>query len=491
MKSTSSTLSLAEIARRAMIEKGFIPDFPDEVVEELSLLDSPGKAPQLSNLRDMRDYLWISIDNNDSKDLDQLTYAETRPSGKSIIYIAVADVDSIVKKNSAIDAHAANNTTSVYTAGKIFPMLPLKLSTDLTSLNENAERSAIVIELEITQEGAFNPSGIYPALVRNQAKLAYDGVADWLENQSTDYLPVQTAINSVEGLAEQLKLQDRLAQNIKKYRDAQGALSFVTIEIEAVVVNGIAVGIKPKSYNRAHAVIENFMIAANFAATRYLMERNLPTLKRIVRTPKRWDRIVVLAKELGTELPSEPDGMALRNFLQERQKNDPENFPDLSLAMIKLIGRGEYILAVPGTSSPGHFDLAIEDYSHTTAPNRRFPDLVMQRLLKSAFISKPSPYTNDELVSIAEHCTQKEDDAVRVERRVNKLAAAMVLANQVGKEFDAMVTGATEDGTWVRLFDPPIEGKLVRGSQGVDVGDRLKVTLLDVDINRGYIDFGR
>lgn len=479
--------TLNEIAHQAMLARGFVPDLPEPALRELSLLSSPASPSPLHPVRDMRDFLWISIDNDDSKDLDQLTFAEKDGTGKDRIYVAVADVDALVKHMSAIDRLASINTTSVYTPTKVFPMLPLKLSTDLTSLNENSDRCAIVVEMEIEKDGKFDLHGIYPALVRNHAKLAYNHVAAWLEGK----VPQPHPTENIESLPDQIKLQDKIAQHIKEFRYRQGALSFGTIEVQPVIMEGLVVDLVETTHNRANALIENFMIAANVGMTKFLMSKNLPVIKRIVETPKRWDRIVSLAKEKGDKLPSQPDVKALRDFLLKQRKIDPMHFPDLSLAVIKLVGKGEYIASFPGRASPGHFDLALLDYAHTTAPNRRYPDLIMQRLLKSCFFSDAYHYNNEELKGLAAHCTLKEDDAMKVERRVRKSAAAIVLSGKIGHEFDAMVTGASDKGTWVRLYTPPLEGKLTQGSQGVDVGDHIRVKLIYVDINNGYIDFAR
>lgn len=455
-----------------MIERGFIPDFPPPVLEELGALVHPA-LPHATH-RDMRSLLWVSIDNEDSRDLDQLTFAEA-----DRLFVAIADVDALVKKASAIDRQAAHNTTSVYTPTHVFPMLPLKLSTNLTSLNEKTDRCAIVIEVKVEEDGAFDLIDIYPALVHNQAKLDYPCVGAWLEG-----IICKKNLPPLPGLREQLKLQDALSQRIQKYRNAKGALEFAEIELQAVVIDGIPVSLEERGRNRAHQLIENSMIAANVAATRYLKKRRMPSLRRVVRRPKRWDRIVTLAKDLGVELPTAPDPKALRRFLLDQQKNHPLQFPDLSIAIIKLLGRGEYVLSLPGKPELGHFDLAEHEYTHATAPNRRFPDLIMQRLLKSS-----ASYSNEELASLAAHCTQKEDDAVKVERRLMKCAAAMVLQKDVGRTFKAMVTGAGPKGTWVRLQTPPVEGKLTKGFEGVDVGDFLKVKLIHVDIRNGHLDF--
>lgn len=470
-------IDLTEIAKRAMIDKGLIPDFPETVLKETAQLS---QSPLPNSLKDLRQLLWVSIDNDDSRDLDQLTFAESR-EGKDIIYVAVADVSGLVQIGSAIDQYAAQNTTSVYTPTKVFPMLPQKLSFDLTSLNENTDRASMVVEMEIGHDGSFTLIDVYPALVRNHAKLAYNGVAAFLSGKGT--------INAPRAILEQLQVQDKIAKRIKEFRYRQGALGFVTIELEPILQNGEVVDLRKRVHNRAHALIENYMIAANSCVTHFFTQQKMPTFRRIVRTPKKWDRVVHLAKLHNYSLPHMPDAIALRDFLQKQQRLDPDHFPDLSLCIIKLIGRGEYVLWVPGEPAIGHFDLALIDYAHTTAPNRRFPDLIMQRLLKSHLFAKKMPYDLEGLAIMAENCTEKEDAATKVERRMLKSAAAMVLSNQIGKEFTAMITGSGIKGTWVRLDEPPIEGKLIAGHDGLDVGDRLTVKLVEADITNGFIDF--
>ena len=467
-------VTLNQVADEAMRDKGFYPDFPIDVVNQVHSLES---AETPKDPRDLRDLLWVSIDNDDSEDLDQLTYAED-----SRIYVAVADVAGLVKKGSPIDNYAAHNTTSIYTPTKVFPMLPLELSTDLTSLNENQDRSALVVEMEVKNDGKIELIDIYSALVRNKAKLAYDSVAAFLDKQGP--IPKQ-----IEGLEEQLKLQDAVTRRMKHARFEQGALHFSTIELEPVFAEGKVVGLKERVFNRAHALIENFMVAANMSVSRHFTKQKIPMIQRVVRVPKRWDRIVELAKTYNFRLPPEPDGKALRDFLLKQQRENPDEFADLSLAVIKLIGRGEYVLASPGDKEIGHFNLGVLEYAHTTAPNRRFPDLIMQRMLKNSLMDKPLAYHAEELAQLAAHCTEQEDAATKVERRVRKSAAAMVLAPHIGQIYSAMVTGASDEGTWVRLYDPPIEGKLIEGFKHLDVGDKLNVRLVNVDIGKGFIDF--
>ncbi len=476
---------LTTLARQAMLEYNLAADFSQEVMNELSQITSP--APSMPAFRDLRDKLWASIDNDDSLDLDQLTYAEKASENKAKVYVAVADVDALVKRGSAIDQHAACNTTSVYTPSIVFPMLPEKLSTNLTSLNQGQERRAIVVELLINEKGATDNFDIYPAVVRNQAKLTYNGVAAWLDGTG----PALAAFSPLPELAEQLRLQDALAKKIKQYRYSQGSLSFKTIEMQPIIRDGQVVNLEEVVHNRAHKLIEFFMISANTAVTQFIRKRNLPTLRRVVRSPKNWGRIVEIAESFGEKLSSNPDSKALEAFLVKRRRESPQTFPDLSQVLIKLLGRGEYVVGLPGEVPIGHFDLALQDYAHTTAPNRRYPDLIMQRILKHLLLAQPAPYSIPELTDIARHCTEKETDAAKVERKLKKSAAAILLSSQIGREYDAIVTGAGEKGVWVRILQLPVEGKLVKGFAKLKVGDRLPVKLIHVDIPNGYIDFER
>jgi ribonuclease R len=476
---------LQRIARRAMIERELLPDFSPQALAELESI--VGNAEVGAPSRDLRSLLWCSIDNVESRDLDQLTVAEASSGGAVKILIAVADVVAVVKKDSAIDSHARQNTTSVYTEAKVYSMLPEKLSTDVTSLAYNEDRSAVVIEIVISDDGSLQSSDVYQALVRNRAKLAYSSVAAWLEGAG----PIPKQISDVPGLAENLRLQDRVARQLKKLRHMHGALTLETIEARIVFDDGVLRSIEAEKKNRARDIIEDFMIAANGVTARYLSTRNLPSLRRVVRTPKRWDRIVKLALDQGFALPAEPDSKALEDFLNKAQDADPLRFPDVSLSVIKLLGAGEYAVELPGGRSSGHFGLAVKDYTHSTAPNRRYPDIITQRMLKAAIIGEDSPYLTDELEELARHCTEKEDAAKKVERQVRKSAAAMLLEARIGEQFDAIVTGAADKGTWVRLLQPPIEGRLEHGFEGLDVGHRLRVELVSTDVERGYIDFKR
>ena len=477
---------LQRIARRAMLEKGLVPDFPVQALAELEKIHGPATRVEEST-RDLRNLLWCSIDNDDSRDLDQLTVADAMPEGAVKVLVAIADVDAVVKKRSALDNHARQNTTSVYTVAEIFPMLPEKLSTDLTSLNYESDRLAIVIEMILAGDGSIQSSDIYRATVRNRAKLSYNSVAAWIEGNG----PMPEEIGTVQGLDENLRLQDRVAQKLKALRHLHGALNLETIEARLVFDGDELKDLEADNRNRAKEIIEDFMIAANGASARYLAFKNFTSLRRVVRTPKRWDRIIELAAERGSTLPREPDAKALEQFLVSAKTADPFRFPDLSLSVIKLMGSGEYVVQFPGGSVAGHFGLAVKDYAHSTAPNRRYPDLITQRLLKAAMAGGAQPYENDELAALAEHCTEEEDAAKKVERQVTKSAAAMLLESRIGEQFDAIVTGASNKGTWVRLLHPPIEGRLESGFEGMDVGHRLCVQLVSTNVERGYIDFTR
>jgi ribonuclease R len=476
---------LQDIARRVMFERGLLPDYSPAALAELDKIQAPAAATNDEAVCDLRELLWASIDNDDSQDLDQLTVAEALPGDMVKILVAVADVDSLVKDGSAIDEHARHNTTSVYTAAKIFPMLPEKLSTDLTSLNFNEDRLSNVVEMVISADGALQTSDIYQARVHNHAKLAYNSVAAWLEGNGV----VPEAIAAANSLDENLRTQDRVAQSMRKFRHVQGALSLETIETKPIFDGDQIRGLEVDKKNRATDIIEDFMIAANGVTARYLSSKKFPSIRRVVRIPKRWDRIVELAGEHGSRLPADPDSKALDEFLIKEKETDPLRFPDLSLAVIKLLGSGEYVAELPGETAPGHFGLAVKDYSHSTAPNRRYPDLITQRLLKAAIDGQAAPYNYDELGVMAQHFTAQEDAVNKVERQVGKSAAALLLESKIGQQFDAIVTGASDKGTWARLLTIPVEGKLVQGFEGLDVGDRVRLQLMSVNVERGFIDF--
>jgi len=469
-----------------MMERGFFPDFSTQAIAELDGIHGPATRTDESTC-DLRNLLWCSIDNDDSRDLDQLTVAEAMPNGDAKVLVAIADVDAVVKKQSALDEHARQNTTSVYTVAETFSMLPEKLSTDFTSLNYESDRLAIVIEMVLAGDGSLQSSDLYGATVRNRAKLAYNSVAAWLEGNG----PMPQGIGTVKGLDENLRLQDRVAQKLKSLRHLHGALDLETIEARPVFDGDELKDLETEKKNRAKEIIEDFMIAANGVTARYLASKKFTSLRRVVHIPKRWDRIIELAAERGSTLPREPDSKALEQFLVSAKAADPLRFPDLSLSIIKLLGPGEYVVEFPDEAAPGHFGLALKDYTHSTAPNRRFPDMITQRILKAALSGSPMPYTQDELVDLAAYCTQKENDANKVERLVAKSAAAMLLSSRIGEQFDAIVTGASDKGTWVRLLHPPIEGRLESGFEGMDVGHGLRVQLVRTNVERGYIDFKR
>lgn len=477
---------LRGIARKAMLQRGLLPDFSAEVFAEVGKIQ-PYAATDVEPARDLTELPWASIDNDDSLDLDQLTVAEAMPGDKVKILVSVSDVDALVKNGSAIDGHAQHNTTTVYTAAQIFSMLPEKLSTGLTSLNPNEERLSLVIEMVVTGDGSIQASDVYRARVRNQAKLAYDSVAAWLGGNAT----VPEAITAVDGLAENLRLQDRAAESMKNLRHVHGALTLETIEARPVFEGDTVTDLRVEERNRAKELIEAVMIAANGVTARYLSSRRLPSVRRVVRAPERWDRIVAIAAEYKFTLPRDPDSKALEEFLTKQKAADPLRFPDLSLVVIKLLGAGEYTAELPGEEVPGHFGLAVKDYAHSTAPNRRYADLMTQRLLKAALEGKPSPYSGDELVVLATHCSKEENAANKVERQVAKSAAALLLQERIGEQSDAIVTGAASKGTWVRLLKVPIDGKLAQRFEGVDVGDRVRVELISVDVKQGFIDFKR
>jgi len=477
---------LQRISDKAMLERDLLPDFSPAALAELAKLNAPASIGG-SAARDLRSLLWCSIDNDDSLDLDQLTVAEALPGDQTKVLVAVADVDALVKEGSAINGHAEHNTTSVYTAARIYPMLPEKLSTGLTSLNPNEDRLAVVVEMVVGADGTAQESDVYQAQVHNRAKLAYNSVDAWLEDRG----PMPEALAAVAGLADNLRLQDKVAQSMQQYRHMHGALSLETIEAKPVFDGDQVSSLETEETNRAKQIIENFMIGANGVTVRFLNASKFPTIRRVVRVPKRWDRIVELAGQHGGDLPPEPDPKALEEFLVKQKQADPVRFPDLSLTIIKLLGSGEYVADLPDEPAPGHFGLAVKDYTHSTAPNRRYPDVLTQRLLKAALAKGPVPYSKEQLDELAQHCTDAEDAATKVERRVQKSAAALLLESRVGEQFDGIITGAADKGTWVRLIDIPVEGKLVHGFQGVDVGDKVRVQLIETNVELGFIDFAR
>jgi exoribonuclease-2 len=477
---------LQSIAVAAMRERGLRPAFTPQALREAEQARSEGPERR-GDIRDLRALPWFSIDNDDTRDLDQLSVAEALPDGTVRLRVAVADVDAMVRPGGAVEDHAAVNTTSVYTAAGVFPMLPEALSTDLTSLHEGQERLAVVVDLQVQPDGMAGEASIYRAVVLNRAKLTYDAVSAWLDGNAAG-LP---QLARVPGLEQQLRLHDAVAAQLRQCRQSRGALNVKTVSARPVFAGGELVDLRADEKNRAKDLIADLMIAANAATARYLARQGYPSLRRFLQSPRRWDRIEALAAQYGVELPQEPDALALDAFLRGRRQADPEGFADLSLRVVKMLGPGEYMAAAPGSNGLGHFGLAVNDYAHSTAPNRRFPDLVTQRLLKAALVQEPPPYALEALQAIARHCTLQEDNAAKVERQVLKAAAAFLLDGRIGEDFDAIVTGAAPKGTFVRITRPLVEGRLVRGAEGLDVGDALRVRLAAVDGERGYIDFER
>lgn len=478
---TAVSFDLADRARRALIERGFLPDFPPETAAELQEIR---KTPQ-PVVTDLTALLWSSIDNEQSRDLDQVEYAERADNNAIRLMVGIADVATFVRRGSAIENRAAQNTVSLYAAGKVFPMLPEELSTGLTSLNQDAPRIALVVDMLVEDDGEVHNPRVYPARVLNRAKLSYERVAAWIENGAVGG---QLAL---AGMAEQLQLQLEAADRLIKLRQKLGALTFSSYEARPITRDGQVIDLRLETQNRARELIESFMIAANVATATFLKSQGWPIIERVVRAPRRWDRVQQIAAQYGFALPPDPSHKPLSDFLTARREADPEGFRDLSLCIVKLLGPGEYVVEYPTGPQTSHFGLALDDYSHSTAPNRRFADLVLQRLLLAAFRKEPTPYNDGELEKIAAHCTEREDAARKVERLMRKVVAAYIMRDRIGEVFPAIVTGASPKGTYVRVKTPPIEGKVVRGELGMDVGDNVKVRLREVDLERGFIDFVR
>jgi VacB/RNase II family 3'-5' exoribonuclease len=481
-----SHLDLQAIAKQVMQQHGFNPDFPPEIIQQLAALKGhPPQAAPGAGVRDLRNLLWSSIDNDTSRDLDQVEAAETLSNGDVKVMVGIADVDAFVPKQTAIDQHAARETTTVYAGIRNFPMLPEQLSTGASSLLENQEMLGVITEFVVDSSGIIKSSDVYRAIVHNKAQLQYNSTGAWLEGTA----PAPPKIAASADLQGQLRLQDEVAQKLKAQRYQHGALSLQTDELTPLVLDDQVIDVVKQQKNRATELIEDFMVAANGVVARRL--EKVSSLRRIVRTPKRWDRIVQLAATKSEKLPAQPDSKALNDFLVKRKAADPDHFADLSLAVIKLIGRGEYVLERAGDVAPGHFGLAVQDYTHSTAPNRRFVDVVTQRLIKAMLAGQPNPYSDSELTAIAANCTTKEDAAKKVEREMSKRLAAVALQHRIGEVSDAMVTGVTENGTFVRSLQLHVEGLLAQGQQGLDVGDKLRVKLIRTDVQHGFIDFAR
>ncbi|MFM7000327.1 MAG: RNB domain-containing ribonuclease [Limnohabitans sp.] len=476
--------TLSTIATLAMFSRGLEPEFSAAVQKQTAAFTGPAEASG-DDIRDLRDLLWCSIDNDDSRDLDQLTVIAPQAHGQMRVYVAVADVDGLVKKDSPIDLHAHQNTTSVYTSAHIFPMLPERLCTDLTSLNPGVDRLAVVTEMSFSQDGMLMQSSVYRARVHNKAQLAYDAVSAWIDGEGDLPEPAQ----HVKGMDHQLRLQDELAQKLRVLRRAEGSLEFETFQPKAQFKGARIVDIQQQAQNRARQLIEEFMIATNGCTARFLAAHGYAALRRVVRSPERWLRIVAVAQEYGVSLPHQPDGPALEAFLAHQHKADPLRFPDLSLVIVKLMGSGEYVVERPGKAPIGHFGLAARDYTHSTAPNRRFPDLITQRLIKAALAGVKPPYSDQELIALAAHCTAQEDAAQKVERQVRKSEAALLLHSHIGQQFDGLVTGIEDHGAWVRIFEPPAEGRLMGELPPLKVGQTLRLKLTSTSVERGFINF--
>ena len=482
---SNQQVDLTNRAHQTMLDNGFEPEFSSAVWEQVKQIESRAAIAADASVRDMRQLLWSSIDNASSRDLDQIEFAEALPNGDIRVLVGIADIDASVGKNSPIDDHAAQNTVTVYTESKIFPMLPEELSTDLTSLNQGVDRLAVVADMTVKENGDVPESTFYRALVRNQGKLAYEDVGQWLDHGGQ----MPDSLGRTAGLKEQVELQRQAAVRLQAYRRAKGALEFESIESEAVIVDGQIKGIQSVVPNAARKLIENFMVAANVEMAEFLEAHGSISLRRIVKTPQRWDGIVSIAADYGEHLPEQPDQPALAGFLEKRRAADPDHFPDLSLSIIKLIGSGEYVVQRPGEDAGGHFGLAVRDYAHSTAPNRRFTDIVVQRLVKAVITGTPSPYTGEDLDAIAEHANLQERAARKVERKMRKIVAATVMQRHIGENFDAIVTGDTSAGVFARILRPPVDGRIVQGEQNVHVGDNVHVKLLSANPNNGFIDF--
>ena len=483
------TFDLGASAYAEMIKNGFHPDFPAGSDAQVAAIRAASAAPAKpdAKVRDLRGPWWSSIDNDSSKDLDQIEMVE-RVDGGIRIQVAIADVAAVVAKDSPLDLHAKAQTQTVYTAVRNFPMLPTDLSTDLTSLNQDVDRAALVTEYVVDAQGNLSEQTIYRAMVRNKAQLAYSKVGPWLEGTG----PADAKVAASAELQAQLHLQDEAAQAMRARRVADGALEFFRVEADPVVVNGHVQAIHGAPQNRATELIEEFMIGANKTMAETLQAAGRSCIRRVVKAPERWDRIVALAAQHGTTLPATPDSKALNDLLAGLRKADPVHYQDAALAVIKLMGPGEYVVVTANDPEPpGHFGLAAKDYAHSTAPNRRYADLVTQRLIGAMLDGVAAPYSDAELGAIALQCNVQEKASRKVERMMQKREAAVALADSVGKTFHGVVTGAGDKGTYVRVFDPPVEGRVVRGEQGLDVGDTVNVTLMDTNPQMGFIDFAR
>jgi len=481
----SNHLDILQIARDTMVAEGFNPEMPAAVVKEVKEIEEHPDSSK-PDVRDLRDLLWSSIDNLSSRDLDQVEYVERLTDNSIRVLVGIADVDSLVPKGSAIDEHAAENTTSVYTGVATFPMLPEELSTDRTSLLEGEDRLAIIIEFNVDANGSAKTQDVYRALVHNYSKMSYEMIGKWLDENT----PVPTEVSRVAKLEPQVRLQFEASQRLRAARQIRGALPLRTIQATPVMDEvGKIVDLAIDEQNSARDLIESFMVAANSAMADFLDQRGVVSLRRVVRTPDNWPRIVEIAEELHETLPTDPDVKALSDFLARRKQVDPDHFSDLSLAIVKLLGPGDYVVNVPGQDSDGHFGLAVHRYTHSTAPNRRYPDLITQRLLKASAGQGGAKYAREELTQIAEHCNDRESAARKVERKMRKVAAAMLMREKIGDQFEAIVTGVSAKGTFARILRPPVDGMVVKQQHGLKVGQHTRVKLLAADPKRGFIDF--
>ena len=485
MMMNQKPVDLKTIAREAMIKYGFEPDFSPAVMRETEKISGKNISNITEETRDLRSRLWSSLDNHDSMDLDQIEYCESGPNGEIRIMVAIADVDFFVTKNSFTDNHASHNGTSVYTGVETFPMLPDQLSHGVSSLLPGNDHLALVIEYTVLPDGSFKPGRLSRALVSNKAKLVYEEVGDWLEGKA----PVPESVREIPGLEEQIILQNTAAQRLKKHRQEQGALDLETLEANAVVSEGKVLDLVVQDQNLARCLIEEFMVAANGTTVNFLNNAGMPMIQRIVRTPKNWEGIRMTAAQYHEKLPRAPDTRALAKFLHRRRTADPERFPDLSLTIVKLMGPGEYVPLISGEPPVGHFALAVTDYTHGTAPNRRYVDLIIQRIIKSVLDNTKNPYSAKELTELATWLTSREKGSKKVERFMQKSAAAVLLQHRIGEIFDGLVTGASEKGTYVRILTPPVEGRVVQGSRGLYVGQKIRVRLVHADPYTAFIDF--
>jgi VacB/RNase II family 3'-5' exoribonuclease len=475
------TIDLRAVAHQAMREAGFEPEFSSAIEAELAAL--PEKLPE--GILDLRHLLWSSVDNASSRDLDQIEVAERLPDGDIVLRVGIAEVDWLVRSTGPMDTRAAHNTTTVYTGVATFSMLPEALSTNRTSLNFGEDRVAIVVELRVNLDGTLQAKNILRALVKNYARLDYESVGPWLEGKAS----VPESVACISGLEEQLKLQDETMTRFLALRHKQGALNFETVEAMPVTKDGKVIGLQLVQKNRARLLIENFMIAVNTAVAEFLNEKGIAAIQRVVRAPRRWERIVEIARSLRETLPDTPDAAALSAFLERRREVDPQRFSELSLSVVKLLGPGEYSVVQPGIKGDGHFGLAVQGYTHSTAPNRRYCDVITQRLLKSVLDNKPTPYSIEQLTAIAARCTERSSAADKVERKLRKTAAVSLVQPHIGEHFDAIITGVKRDAVYARLTESHVEGRVVRGERGLDVGDRVRVQLIRADSKTGYIDF--